>query len=529
MAGADQKKADQKNAAQKDAAQKDAERKKKGFFAFLHDWNKLSDLVTPRHHRKIALWLEGQCAGGDRRMLLMAFRGAGKSSLVGLFAAWMLYQDPNRRLLVLAADMKLAKKMVRNVKRIIERHPDTKHLKPPAKERDQWAADQFTVVRPQELRDSSMVAAGIGGNITGSRADVVICDDVEVPRTSGSPGKRADLRDKLAEIEYLLVPGGVQLYVGTPHSYYSIYADEPRTEVGEMRPFLDGFARLVLPVYTEGPDGKRVYAWSRRYDEAHVNRIRKATGPNKFTSQMLLRPVNDAEGFLDLGRLGRYDGVLEYRESMGRAVLTLNGVRMASASCWWDPAFARPAAEGGKPGDSSVVAAVFGGTDGRFYLHRVLYLAVDPGDPDTEAEQQCAQVARFLEEHHLPSVHVETNGIGRFLPGLLRKALDKAKVAASVVEQSSRKAKAARIQEAFDALLAGERLLAHASVWDTPFVREMREWSPDGRYKGRDDGLDAVAGALSCEPFRFERSSTPERRPDWRGTAPVVAPAGWEV
>lgn len=504
--------------------------KKKGFFAFVHDWNKQSDLVTPPHHRRIAVWLEQQCAGPERRMLLMAFRGAGKSSLVGLFAAWMLYQDPNRRLLVLAADLKLAKKMVRNVKRVIERHPDTTHLKPPAKERDQWAADQFTVVRPQELRDASMVAAGIGGNVTGSRADVVICDDVEVPRTSGSPAKRADLRGKLAEIEYLLVPGGVQLYVGTPHSYYSIYADEPRPEAGETRPFLDGFARLVLPVYSEGPDGRRAYAWPRRFDEAHVNRIRKATGPNKFTSQMLLRPVNEAEGFLDLDKLGRYDGVLDYRESRGRAVLTLNGVRLASASCWWDPAFARPAAEGGRPADSSVVAAVFGGEDGRFYLHRVLYLTVNPGNPDSEAEQQCAQVVRFLEENHLPSIHVETNGIGRFLPGLLRKALETAKVAAAVVERSSSRNKAVRIQEAFDALLADRRLLAHGRVWETAFVREMRDWSPDARYKGQDDGLDAVAGALSCEPFRFDRSTAPERRPDWRGTAPVVAPSsGWEV
>ena len=188
-----------------------AETRKKGFFAFVQDWNRQSELTTPRHHLQIAAWLERQAVGAGSfgigpRLLLMAFRGAGKSSIVGLFAAWMLYQDPNRRLLVLAADLKLAKKMVRNVKRIIERHPDTRGLKPPAKERDQWAADQFTVVRAQELRDPSMVAAGVGGNITGSRADVVICDDVEVPRTSGSPGKRADLRERLAEIDYLLVP-----------------------------------------------------------------------------------------------------------------------------------------------------------------------------------------------------------------------------------------------------------------------------------------------------------------------------------
>ncbi|WP_342760746.1 phage terminase large subunit [Azospirillum thermophilum] len=321
----------------------------KTFPQFVRTWNGLSELGTPRHHRTIAGWLEAQMQGGGGRMLLMAFRGSGKSTLVGLFAAWLLYRDPNRRLLVLAADLKLAKKMVRNVKRVLERHPDTRHLKPPARERDQWAADQFTVTRPMELRDPSMIASGIGGNITGSRADVVICDDVEVPRNADSAAKRADLRERLAELDYVLVPGGAQLYVGTPHSYYTIYADEPRTEAGESAPFLDGFARLVLPVYTEDAAGRRTYAWPRRFDEAHVNRIRKATGPAKFTSQMLLRPVNTVEGRLDADLLGRYDAELDYREALGRAVLTLGGVRLASASCWWDPAFARPRGRGRRP------------------------------------------------------------------------------------------------------------------------------------------------------------------------------------
>ncbi|WP_207460163.1 phage terminase large subunit [Azospirillum sp. SYSU D00513] len=521
-----------------------AEAARKGFVAFVQDWNRLSELSTPRHHRDLAAWLEERCRGHNRNMLLMAFRGAGKSSLVGLFAAWLLYDDPNRRLLVLAADLKLAKKMVRNVKRIIERHPDTAGLKPPARDRDQWAQDQFTVVRTRELRDPSMIASGIGGNITGSRADVVICDDVEVPRTSDSAVKRDDLREKLAEIEYVLVPGGAQLYVGTPHSYYTIYADEPRPEAGESVPFLDGFERKLLPVYTEDETGRRTYAWPKRFDEAQVNRMRKATGPNKFSSQMLLKPVNIAEGWFDPGRLGIYDGELDYRESRGRAVLTLNGARLASASCWWDPAFARPSAEGVRRGDSSVVAAVFGSEDGRFFLHRLRYLTVDAADEHSEAEQQCRQVAAFLRDHHLPNVRVEINGVGRFLPGQLRSVLRKTGTPAAVIEESSRKAKAERIEEAYAAILADNRLLAHRSVWSTPFIREMREWRPDGSYRGHDDGLDAVAGCLLCEPYRFEkpgaaRPAAPgagavERplgrpRPDWRGMAPVVAPSDWDV
>ena len=70
--------------------------------------------------------------------------------------------------------------------------------------------------RPLTQRDPSLLARGITANITGSRADVVICDDVEVPNTCNTPGKREQLRERLAEISYVLVPGGLQLYVGTP-------------------------------------------------------------------------------------------------------------------------------------------------------------------------------------------------------------------------------------------------------------------------------------------------------------------------
>ena len=42
------------------------------------------------------------------RLLLLAFRGAGKSTLVGLFSAWLLANDPALRILALSADLALA-------------------------------------------------------------------------------------------------------------------------------------------------------------------------------------------------------------------------------------------------------------------------------------------------------------------------------------------------------------------------------------------------------------------------------------
>jgi hypothetical protein len=485
-----------------------------GFDGFVWAWNNHQGRGTPALHTEMATWLQQAWDGGRRRLLLLVFRDAGKSTLVGLFCAWLLSRDANLRILVLSAEGALAAKMTRNVRRVIELHPMTRHLLP--ERREQWASDQITVRRGLNHRDPSLLARGIGANITGSRADVVVCDDVEVPNTTGTPDKRASLRERLREMGFVLVPGGAQLYVGTPHSYYSIYADEPRAEAGEDAPFLDGFDRLTLPLL----DAEGRSRWPERFTPEAVERLRAESGPARFRSQMLLLPTHAHEVRLDPDRLVRYAGEIELSRANGAPRLAIEGRRMAGAACFWDPAFGRP---GGR-GDASVVACVFTDEAGGYWLHAIEYLRFDPArvaeaDPAT---QLCRGVADFLARYEQPAVTVETNGLGRFLPGLLRRELKARGVAAAVGEHVSTRAKEQRILDALDPLLAAGALRAHARVWDTPFVREMREWLPGGR--GADDGLDAVSGCILAQPVRLGGGPAPvARRSDWRGGAAYKA------
>jgi hypothetical protein len=481
-----------------------------GFPEFVWLWCQRQGMSMPRHHLRIAEWLQDAWVKGERRLSLLAFRGAGKSTVVGLFCCWLLRCDPNLRILVLAADQALAEKMAVNVRRIVERHPLTGDLRPARP--DQWAADRFTVARPLELRDPSVLARGVTANVTGSRADVIICDDVEVPNTCGTAAKREELRARLSETAYILVPGGLRLFVGTPHSSASIYAPEPDRGAGESQPFLSGFARFDLPLV----DSCGRSAWPERFPLARIEEIRRASGPNRFASQMLLKPVDVADGRLDSRLLRRYDDELDYREGNGEARLLLMGRRLVSASCWWDPAYGKPGR-----GDASAVAAVFTDAQGRYYLHRVAYLTHDPHDTATdEATQLCRRVADFARDLHLPSVTVEANGIGRFLPGRLRQVVAERRAPVAVVAAESRRPKAERILQAFDALLASGALYAHESVFATRLLREMQEWRP-GAASGDDDGLDAVAGCLLAEPVRLPRLP-PAKRQVWRsGSLPT--------
>jgi hypothetical protein len=164
-----------------------------------------------------------------------------------------------------------------------------------------------------------------------------------------------------------------------------------------------------------------------------------------------------------------------------------------------------------------VLAACYADQEGNHFLHRLRYLTHDPDAAEDPATQQCRQVAHIARDLLLPVIRVETNGIGRFLPALLRRELAKAGAACAVVEQNNHRAKADRILGALEPALAARRLHAHESVFRTRFPSEMAEWAP-GVSGARDDALDALAGCLLAEPVRLARAGPPPRAAYWRGS-----------
>ena len=483
------------------------------FVQFLEIWNKSQFRTTPNLHLDISNWLQEAWDLERKRLLLLVFRDAGKSTLTGLYCAWLLRTNPDLRILVVAAEHELASRMTRNVRRIIERHPAARHLIPTRPEL--WASDQITIERSIDHRDPSLLARGITANITGVRADIIICDDVEVPNTSDTPIKRNELRERLAETSFILVPGGTQLYIGTPHSYYSIYSDEPRRELGESEPFLSGFDRFVRPVLDR--NGKS--HWPERFSTEYLEQMKLDVGPAKFRSQMMLVPTHTHDIRFNPDRIVRYENDLEIELINGRSVLRIDKRRMLSSCCWWDPAFGNP-----NGGDSNVIAVVFLDEEGVYWLHAITYMVFDPRmlSEIDEASQLCRQAIEFAKQYEQPTITLETNGIGKFLPSILRREAAAANQPISVRDHVTTGSKVQRILNALDPVLAAGHLKAHASIWKTPLIEEMREWIPG---KGdRDDGLDALSGCLLSLPTATTHKTAIARRPDWRGFA-----KGWRA
>ncbi len=459
------------------------------FLEFVWIWDKMQNLQLPKHHKIMGRFLSDLFhQKGRRQAILMAFRNSGKSTIVGLFCAWILTQNADLRLMILSADQALAKKMVRHIKHIIQMHPLCQGLKP--KNAEEWASDKLTVCRCYNGRDPSVLAKGLPANLTGCRADIILCDDVEVPKTCNTSTKREDLRQKLSELDYIISPDGLILYIGTPHTRETIYHQPD-------------WQKLTLPIMDE----KGQATWPERFSINQIEQIRKTTPSSKFLSQMMLKATAFDKVRLDDKKLKYYDDELDYYEANGCAVLKLNGHRLVSGCAWWDPAFGKVG------GDNSVVAGVFSDNEGNLYVHRLLYLTVPENEEATH--YQCAQVAQFLKELMLPAIHLETNGIGRFLPALLRQELAYQRLSIAVLEETSHQNKIDRILGAIEPPLLNGNLYAHESVQKTPLISEMQDFT--AKNNTHDDGLDAVAGCLLSEPIRLK--SIPQfykNRPLWR-------------
>lgn len=161
---------------------------------------------------------------GPRRKMVQAFRGVGKSWITSAFALWILYMDPEKKILVVSASKSRADDFSTFCHRLVREMPILNHLIP---NEDQRTSKLAWDVGPAKAAHSpSCKSVGITGQLTGSRADVIIADDVEVPGNSSTVGARSKLADSIKEFEAIIKPEvGVVNFLGTPQSQESVYTE----------------------------------------------------------------------------------------------------------------------------------------------------------------------------------------------------------------------------------------------------------------------------------------------------------------
>lgn len=156
-----------------------------------------------------------------KRCIIEAFRGVGKSYITAAYVVHQLLLDPQLKFMVVSASKARADDFSTFTQRLIMELPMCRHLIP--KDSQRWSKIAFDVAPAKASGSPSVKSVGVTGQLTGSRADIIIADDVEVPNNSMTHMMREKLGETVKEFDAVLKPTGKIIYLGTPQNEMSLY------------------------------------------------------------------------------------------------------------------------------------------------------------------------------------------------------------------------------------------------------------------------------------------------------------------
>lgn len=162
------------------------------------------------------------------KRMVQAQRGEAKSTIAVIYCVWRLIRDPSSRIMIISAGDNQASDVALLVIRFIMHWGILCWLRPDASRGDRTSAGKFDVHGALKGIDksASVFCVGITAGFTGSRADLVLADDIEIPRNSGTQTEREKLLERSKEFSAIAIKNEI-LYLGTPQSKDSVYRSLP--------------------------------------------------------------------------------------------------------------------------------------------------------------------------------------------------------------------------------------------------------------------------------------------------------------
>lgn len=161
---------------------------------------------------------------GSKRLVIEAFRGVGKSWITSAFVCHQLLLNPQRNILVVSASKNRADDFSTFTQRLISEMPILQHLKPRDDQRHSKVS--FDVAPARASHAPSVKSLGVTSQLTGSRADLIIADDVESANNSQTQLMRDRLGETVKEFDAIIKPEvGRIVFLGTPQTEMSLYND----------------------------------------------------------------------------------------------------------------------------------------------------------------------------------------------------------------------------------------------------------------------------------------------------------------
>jgi hypothetical protein len=517
-------------------------------------WQQL-DLPSPtRAQYAIADYLQH----GPKRLQIQAFRGVGKSWITGAFVLWTLFKDPEKKIMIISASKERADNMSIFLQKLIIETPWLAHLRPKSDEA-RWSRISFDVnCSPHQA--PSVKSVGITGQLTGSRADLMILDDIEVPGNSMSEMLREKLLQLCTEAESILTPKKDSriMYLGTPQTTFTIYR---KLAERNYRPFvwparyprkdkLSQYENLLAPQILEDIE-MGAEEWSPtdpdRFQTDDLLEREAAMGRSNFMLQFMLdTTLSDAEKF-----------PLKFSDLI---ITSVNPTQAPDAVVWCsDPRnVLKDLPTVGLPGDyfyspmqlqgdwgayteticsvdpsgrgsDETAATYISQKNGFLYVHEVRAYR------DGYSDETLLDILRGCKKFNVTKLLIETNFGDGIVAELFKKHLQQTKQAIDVEEVRANVRKEDRIIDALEPVMNQHRLIMDRSVveWDYSsnkdaapeerllymlFYQMSRMCREKGAVK-HDDRLDSLAqgvkyftDAMSISAYEAVKT---RRQEDW--------------
>ena len=515
-------------------------------------WQQL-DLPSPtRAQYAIADYLQH----GPKRLQIQAFRGVGKSWITGAFVLWTLFNNPEKKIMIISASKERADNMSIFLQKLIIETPWLSHLQPKSDD-SRWSRISFDVnCSPHQA--PSVKSVGITGQLTGSRADLMILDDIEVPGNSMTELMREKLLQLCTEAESILTPKDDSriCYLGTPQTSFTVYS---KLAERSYKPFIwparyprkvSQYEGLLAPQLVadidNGAEPWNVTDPDRFADDDLIER-EAAMGRSNFLLQFMLdTSLSDSEKF---------------PLKMADLVVTAVNPTSAPDSIIWcsDPRnVIKELPTVGLPGDyfyspmqlqgewhpyqeticsvdpsgrgtDETAAAFISQRNGFLYLHKVC--AYRDGYSDTTL----LDILRHCKKYNVSKLVIETNFGDGIVAELFKKHLQQTKQAIDVEEVRANVRKEDRIIDALEPVMNQHRLVVDKDVIDWDY-KSNKDEAPEKRLlymlfyqmsrmcreKGavkHDDRLDALAQGVKyftdCMSISAQEAVNQRKREEW--------------
>ncbi|MAS63834.1 MAG: hypothetical protein CL815_01235 [Coraliomargarita sp.] len=266
-------------------------------------WDQL-DLPEPtRAQYAIADYLQH----GPKRLQIQAFRGVGKSWITAGFVLWTLFKDNEKKIMIISASKDRADNMSIFLQKLIVETKWLNHLHP-TNEDARWSRISFDVACPPH-QAPSVKSLGITSQLTGSRADFILLDDVEIPGNSMTELMREKLLQLCTETESILTPSDDSriCFLGTYQNSFSIYT---RLAERNYKPFVwparyprktESYGGLLAPqLYEDIEKGAQPGECTDpdRFDDEDLLQREASMGKSNFMLQFMLdTSLSDASKF----------------------------------------------------------------------------------------------------------------------------------------------------------------------------------------------------------------------------------------